>query len=310
MTMRRTSPFLGFVALLLALLALAFGMGQLSGGMQDLILRAWPALLVLFGLWLLLRDRVPAAGPIALVISIGAVAALAAAAYSQRAAEVRTDNRIPLAESFTGADRLQIVVNLLNTQLEVVDGSADALSGEFVGPRASALSTSRTDGATTVFTIVESQGDGLPLLDDIGRGTLRLNLPTAIPVDLTASGLDGAATLNLSAIALERLEISLGRGDIAVTLPDYQPRSVPDTLANGAIETGSGNITLILPSQIAARLELNRSGSGIEPSYDPTVFNYLVGDVLESRDILLAPFALRYELTTPNGLIRVTTGTT
>jgi hypothetical protein len=308
MTTRRTSPFLGFIALLLALLALALSVGSISGGIQDLILRAWPALLILFGLWLLLRDRVPAAGPIALVISIGAAAALAAAAYSQRAAEVRTDNRIPVVESFTGVERLQIIVDVLNTQLEMLDGSANALSGEFVGARASSLTTSRTDGATTVLTLRESQGDGLPLLDDIGRGTLRLTLPTAIPIELTISGLDGAATLNLSAVALERLEIALGRGDIAVTLPDYQPRSLPDAIANGTIATGSGNITLILPGQVAARLELNRGGSGIEPSYDPTVFNYLVGDVLESRDILSAPFALRYALTTPDGLIRVTTG--
>lgn len=309
MTTRRTSPFLGFMALLLAVLALIFNLGLLPSGMQDLILRAWPALLILFGLWLLLRDRVPAAGPLALMISLGAAAALAAAAYSQRAAEVRTDNRIPIVESFAGVERLQIVVEVLNTQLDLFDGSADALSGEFVGARASALTTARTDDATTVFRIVESQGNGMPLLDDVGRGTLRLNIPTAIPVDLIVSGQDGAATLNLSSVALERLEISLGRGDIAVTLPDHRPISLPDGIANGTIATSSGNISLILPPQTAARLELNRGGSGIEPSYDPTVFNYLVGDVLESRDILLAPFVLRYELTTPDGLIRVTTST-
>lgn len=308
MTTRRTSPFLGLVFVLLAGLGLALAVGSMSGGLRDLILRAWPAMLILFGLWLLLRNRVPLAGPIALVISVGAAAALATAAYNQRAAEVRMDNRIPIAESFAGVDLLQLRVSVLNTQLELSEGAPDVLSGEFVGARASIVSFDRTEAGSTMFTISEGQDDDLPLLDDVGRGTLRLALPTNIPIDIVVTGLEGDATLNLGAVALERLDITIRRGDVAVTLPDYQPQSVPDALANGAINTGSGNVSLILPGGAAARLELNRSGSGIEPNYDPTVFNYLVGDVLESRDILAAPFVLRYVLTTPNGVIRVASG--
>lgn len=308
MTTRRTAPFLGLVFLLLAGLALALAVGQVSGGLRDLIVRAWPALLILFGLWLLLRNRVPLAGPIALVISVGAAAALATTAYNQRAAEVRTDNRIPINASFADVSLLQLTLSVLNTQLELSEGAPDVLTGEFVGARSSAVTVERADAGSATLSIREEQGDDLPLLDDVGRGTLRLALPTNIPIDIVVTGGEGDATLNLGGVALERLDIIIRRGDVAVTLPDYQPQSVPDALANGAINTGSGNVSLILPAGAAARLELNRSGSGIEPNYDPTVFNYLVGDVLESRDILAAPFVLRYVLTTPNGVIRVASG--
>jgi hypothetical protein len=52
-------------------------------------------------------------------------------------------------------------------------------------------------------------------------------------------------------------------------------------------------------------MELDRENSGIQPQYDPNVYNYLVGDILEARNINTAQIILRYALHVPRGRIRV-----
>ena len=67
------------------------------------------------------------------------------------------------------------------------------------------------------------------------------------------------------------------------------------------------NASLYVPPGVAARFELNRGGSAQEPSYDATLYNYLVGDILEARNFDAAETKLRYVITAPRGLITVTT---
>ena len=45
--------------------------------------------------------------------------------------------------------------------------------------------------------------------------------------------------------------------------------------------------------------------AGFAPQYDPDVYNYLVGDVLEARNINTAPIVVHYSVNVPHGLIRI-----
>ena len=76
---RRTNLLWGVVFLATAILVLLGALGILPPGIADLVGRAWPVLLVLGGLSIFLRDRVPFGGFIALVISGALVAGVTVA---------------------------------------------------------------------------------------------------------------------------------------------------------------------------------------------------------------------------------------
>ncbi len=143
------------------------------------------------------------------------------------------------------------------------------------------------------------------MLETMGRGRLHLELPPNVPLDLEYVGQDGSVVLNMGATALEHLNVTAVSGDAVITLPEYDPLfSQPDN-SLGTLTVGNGNLALFIPPNVGARLELDRGGSGIQPQYDPDVYNYLVGDVLEARNINTAPIVAHYALNVPHGLIRI-----
>ena len=111
--------------------------------------------------------------------------------------------------------------------------------------------------------------------------------------------------MNANGLAVERLNLDLRSGDALVTLPVYDPQGSGPDDSLGTLAARDGDITVFIDPQVAARLELERSGSGLEPVYDAAIYNYLVGDVLESRSIESAEITVRYTIVAPNGVITV-----
>lgn len=308
-TPRRTYPLLGLVALAVAVYALVSALGVVPFGVQDLIGRAWPALLVLAGLAILLRGRVPVSGLVAVAVTALVTGGIGLAAFQGRAGQPSDAQRIPIEQAIApDLALLRVRLNLLASDVQVLSGlTPESVKGQFRGSLASQITFSYEEAADRSATLLltESRSEGLPALDQLGRGVLELELPPDIPLDIEFVGADGDATLNLNDVALERLNVRVSGGDLILTLPTHQPVLVPAGESNGTLTASTGSITLFVPQSVAARLELNRGGSGIEPQFDAAQYNYLVGDVLESRTIDTAPFALSYVLNVPRGLIRV-----
>jgi hypothetical protein len=308
-TRRRTNLLWGVLALGVALVVLLHTLDMIPPGVADLLLRSWPALLVLVGLAIFLRPRVSFGGLLALLISLGLVAGVGVVAFSTRATEQRDDYREsvqqPIASSVT---LLRLRVNTGNTDVEIIPalGSARVVTGQFTGSVESTLrNVYLEDEAAATLSLFEEQASQFPLLENVGRGTLRLELPPGIPLDVELIGGTGSISLNTSALDIERMNVDLRQGNALVTLPVYQPRASQPGDNLGTLAVREGDITLFIPPEVAARLELNRGGSGIEPLYDPAVYNFLVGDVLEARAIVTAPITMRYEVVAPRGRIRV-----
>lgn len=307
---RRTNPLWGLVLLALAGVLLARALGYVPDGAFDLMVRAWPMLLVLAGLSFLLRGRVPFGSAIAVIASVLLVAGVVAAAYSGRASQQRSDYRQPI-EQVLAADvtLLRLRVQSLATGVEILTSStSDAVvTGEFVGSAENRVEVNYTVDADNAATLDlrEVQPSGFPSLESIGRGTLRVEVPAGIPLDIEFNGGDGDVTLNMDGSKLERLNVFVTRGNVVVTLPNYQPVLSGGSAAQGTITTREGDLTVLVPPAVAARFELNREGSGIDPLYDANVYNYLVGDVLEARTIETANVVVRYTLTAPRGRIRL-----
>lgn len=308
-TPRRTYPLLGLVVLAVAVYALVSALGVVPFGVQDLIGRAWPALLVLAGLAILLRGRVPVSGLVAVAVTALVTSGIGLAAFQGRAGQPSDAQRIPIEQAIApDLALLRVRLNLLASDVQVLSGlTPESVKGQFRGSLASQITFSYEEAADRSATLLltESRSEGLPALDQLGRGVLELELPPDIPLDIEFVGADGDATLNLNDVALERLNVRVSGGDLILTLPTHQPVLVPAGESNGTLTASTGSITLFVPQSVAARLELNRGGSGIEPQFDAAQYNYLVGDVLESRTIDTAPFALSYVLNVPRGLIRV-----
>jgi hypothetical protein len=309
---RRTNPLWGLVILALAGVWLARTLGYIPDGIFDALLRAWPGLLVLAGLSFIMRNRVPLGGLVALIASGILIFGVASAAFNTRATQQRTDFRQPI-EQVLPADlillRLRVEGQATDVEFLRALDSVPRVTGEFVGSSESRVEISfeTAEDNSATLTLRETQADVFPNLEAVGRGTLRVELPNDLPLDIDFVGGEGDVTLNLSGLLLERLNVSVARGDLLVTLPEYRPLFSEPGAQVGTLTTRGGDLALFVPQAVSARLELNRENSGIAPEYDGTVYNYLVGDVLEARNIETAPIVVSYVLNVPRGLIRVET---
>lgn len=306
---RRTNLLWGVVLLAVAVVVTLKALNVIPGSLFDLIARAWPALLVLAGLSIVLRPRVPLGSLLALVVTAALVGGVASYAFSARATQQRDDYQEPVLQAI-GPDvtllRLQIRTLATNVELLRRVGSDRVVSGQFTGSSESRVQvTYNESGVDADLSIIEQQANEFPMLETMGRGVLRLELPPDLPVDIELVGTDGAVTLNMNGLSVERMNLDLQRGDALVTMPVYRPLGSAPGDSLGTLAVREGDITLFIDPQVAARLELNRGGSGINPVFDANIYNYLVGDVLEARSIETAEIVIRYIISAPRGLITV-----
>lgn len=308
----RTSLLWGLVLLAIGLVLLLRALGQIPEGIYDMVVRAWPALLVLAGLSTLLRDRIPLGSGLALLLTTVLVAGAAALAYSTRSTQERTDNRQVIDQPVEGETALlEVSIEALAADVEIARALDErtAVTGEFTGSTESSVQVDyEASAGRAIFRLIEARPNPFPLLEAVGRGRLRLELPADLPIDLSFHSADGTATFNLAGLSLERLNITLDSGDATVTFPSYAPLSPTVAEQPGNLVVITGSITIVVPQNVSARLELNRGGSGLEPQFDAAIYNYLVGDVLEAKDYENAPIRLRYVVTVPRGRIRVEPG--
>jgi phage shock protein PspC (stress-responsive transcriptional regulator) len=234
---------------------------QIPAGITDLISRALPVLLIFIGLAFFLRGRVPVSNIASLIISIGLVAGVATIAYNGRATQVRTDQNLTLTYPIE-EDVTLFVVNVSATTTEITINTApntDVVTGTFIGSMQSTISQTKTVSEQGIgeMTITETKSDEFPRLDDIGRGTLDLTLPANIPLVLNIVNQSGDVTLSLGDAQLERLTLNIQQGDGVVGLPNHDPLSLESEERPSEFIISGGNLTLLIPSAVDARLIYN-----------------------------------------------------
>lgn len=299
----------GGVFLAVALIFFVITLDLLPNGLEDLMTRAWPAILIILGLSFLLRGRVAISGLISIVVSLGLVAGVALVAYSSRATQFRDDQQLTISQPIEDDITLLAVnVDTLSTDVEILAGTQnDVITGEFVGSAESDIILTYeafADGRAE-FTLLEQQSGQFPMLEAVGRGTLRLELPPQIGLAIAFTGQEAETTFNLNDTELERLSFTLESGDVLVTLPDHEPRSPNAQDDPGELVVENGDIVIIVPEGVAARLELNRGGNNIRPIFDERYI--LIDDgadgTIEKRDVDEGDVPLFYEITAPGGQI-------
>jgi len=309
---RRTNLLWGVVLLGVAILVLLGALGVLPAGIADLVGRSWPILLVLGGLSIFLRDRVPFGSFIALAICAALVAGVTVAGFSNRATQERDDYQETITQDIgDNINLLRVRLEMLSSDVELAQAlETGRVVGQFTGSTESLVQVDYVEDVdnTATLTITETRPNQFPLLEAMGRGGLRLELPPGLPLDVNFNAVDGEGRLNMGGLSLERLNMDLQKGNALVTLPEYEPLGSPEDAVLGALVARDGDISVFVPPTVAGRFELNRGNSSIRPEFDPTVYNLLdIGNgVLEARNFDAADTKLRYVITAPRGLITVT----
>lgn len=308
----RSNLLYGVLALVVALAVLARALHLFPPYIEDIIGRSFPVVLVIVGLSVLLRDRVPLGGVIAFVVGGVLVVGVATTAFSVRRDQTRSENQIEVTEDVS-ADvvLLRLRLQTLATDVEVVRapaGAERAVQAVFTGSTESDIEQAYLEGGdgSATFTLTELQQNPVPMLEAVGRGALLVELPPDVPMDVQLEALDGEVRLNMAGIALERLNLNHSAGDAIITLPEYQPQfSQPDETL-GTWQVGDGALTVRVPETVSARFDMSQS-TGPDPDYDPSTYNLLFGrDVLEARNIDMAEIVVRYDLIVQRDRLTVT----
>src|SRR5690606_10013144 len=206
-------------------------------------------------------------GALAILLSVSIVAGVAAYAFSTRAQQTRTDYRQSIDETVAfGLGLLRVRVATLDSDVEVLRAVGEGrVTGEFVGSIESTLDVDYTDhgDGSATLTITERRPNPFPDLEAVGRGSLRLELPSGVPLDLAVLGTSGNVTLNMSETMVERRNLDVAGGNALVTVPEYAPVSAAAGQSQGTLAVRDGSITIVVPAAVAARLELDRGGRNV-----------------------------------------------
>lgn len=269
--------------LLLALgaLLLALRLEVFPATVADLIQRAWPALLILAGLTLLL-EQIGLVRRFAPLIAVALVAAVLATtvltAYSSRAGTFRSDNVVQFEQVLAPeVTSLHVIVRGLDNLVEIspiVPDEQSRIIAEFTGSTESVIApeyTIDTDGVATLV-IEETRSNAVPALETVGRGRLRLELPLGVPIALDFTSGTGTASLNLLGLQVRRLDVVMAGGSLLLGLPNtsFERR--------GEVFLARGDLTVFVPGDLGVEVTTNgRTPQFSEGEYlvDPSSSAYI-----------------------------------
>lgn len=317
----RGNVLVGLVLVILPLLAILGALNVIPPGLFDIIGRGLPAVLIFFGLWLLLRDRLTGGSVIALVVSLVLVGGIAVYAFSSRVGERRTENQITVSEDIeSDVSLIQVNVETLDSDVQFIartDGER-TISAFYEGSTEHALDNEYTDddSGLATFTIRERRTSDYPLLESIGRGALRVEFPEDIAVSVSYAGDNGTLTFDMDELNLERLNLDLERGDALITLPEYQPLS-PSVQENpGQWSVLDGNLTVRVPEDVGLRLVMSQQSNTLPlPGQNFNDLYFLVQVVglndwiLQSQGYDAFDIQLSAVVNVPGGRVQVNRGT-
>lgn len=251
--------------------------GGIPAGVLDLARRVAPAVLIAFGLLLLIGRRVPFGNFLAIVLAGAAALGMATVAYSRQASVVRTDYAVPVLFQVPGTvDSLTVDLQFGLTEIEIKPAATGdrAIRGEYLGTLESeVLPDFQTTGARATLVIRETPRSNLPSLELIGRGKLTLTLPANLPIDqLTIITREGNLTIDGSTLVIRSLKAEQNSGDSTVQLGTTSGLI-------GDLRTGAGSITVRVPTTIAAQVTL-RGGGASNAQFNQSLYTLSIERVL------------------------------
>jgi hypothetical protein len=249
----------------------------------DVLVRSWPVLLIIFGLNVLIGQRIRYANWFVLGLGVAMVVIIANFAYAERAGEYREDYRESrldiLPPEITSAE---VFVDVRETRVTISAAPDERMVDvRFTGSNESSVTIDVTlEGTTAFIRITEKRPGVLPRLEEVGRGTLNLFLPTGVTLtNLNYVGDDGSVTADLSNFSLESINMHIKRGNMKLCLP------LTGNLIQDQVRIDNGDLRVIVPPDTPLRFA--SGDESLQPVYEPPQtsgdYQVLVGGVLETR---------------------------
>jgi hypothetical protein len=230
----------------------------------DVLVRSWPVLLIIFGLNVLLAQRLPYANWVVLGLGVVLVVIIANIAYAERSGQYRDDYRESRIEIIPPeVESLIVQVDIRETRATISpSGDTRQVIAQFEGSNESDVKIDLTiEGSTGILTIQEDRPGVLPRLSEVGRGTLNIFLPSDVPIQaISYAGDDGSVTADLRALTVRELDMTIDRGNMNLCLPQAS------NIVRDAITMNNGNLRVFNPQNIAVRFVL---GDNTQIQYAP-----------------------------------------
>ncbi len=264
---------------------------------DDILARAWPALLILFGFDVLLgrrrlrilRWRIDTS-LIGVAIMLVLVVGVVVFAYRKQADVVRADNVQTFSDVVADeVDRVRLKVNVERTSITVkpAEGDPRGLDVTFKGTNASRVNIAwSAEGDAGVLTVDEAYRDAIPKLEDYGRSTLEIALPTSVVIELfDVSGGEGDAALDLRSLYMRQILLAIDAGNIQMYLPSFD-------VLQGDLRTGDGSIELLVPASSALDVKLAPGSGTPNYRYDEDKYDVLLNGEIKPTNTTAFQYAL------------------
>ncbi len=226
--MRRGSTFWGAILLLAGALLLMQNMGILTIDIWQIL---WPSVIILFGLWFLLRSTT---GPKSLPVE---------------------SFQVPLE----GASKLRLALHFGAGKLHIGPGSssADALEGIFEGGLDHDVSRQGADLKADLRVPTDDLLDLIPWGAQTGLNW-DLKLSDALEVELTVEAGASGNNLNLTGLNVPKLTFKTGASDTRIRFSDRAEN------AQAEISLGAASAKLTIPENVSASIQIKSGISGIK----------------------------------------------
>jgi hypothetical protein len=186
-------------------------------------------------------------------------ALLLAGCFSRaRVGELQTESQtVELGD----AEAVRVEIDFGAGDLEVAGGAANLLEADFTY-NVAALKPQVEYGDGTLV-VRQPAVDGLPVLRGITdfRNEWTLHLDEEVPMDLSVKMGAGTSDLQLAGLSLTALDVSFGAGEYTVDLSCDWSRDL-----DVAVDAGLADITVRLPGDVGARVEIEDGPHTVDTS--------------------------------------------
>jgi hypothetical protein len=264
---------------------------------DDILKRAWPVLLVLFGFDVLLgrrrlrirRWRVETS-LVGVVLSLFLVIGVVWFAYQKQADVVRADNVKTFSEVLAdGIDRVRLEIAVERTSITIKPTEDDPrlLGVTFKGSSESQIEMVwSSEGDTSVLTVEETHRNAIPKLEDYGRGTLEITLPISVIIEqFELYGGQGDVAVDLRPVHMRQILLTVDQGDIRLNLPALD-------VLQGDLKTSAGSIELLVPPDKALDVKLAPGSGTPRYRYDEDKYDVLLNGEIKPANTTAFQYAL------------------
>jgi len=207
----------------------------------NLLLRLWPLLVIAVGLDLVFKGRSPMATITGIIFSLAIIGGIIFFALTNTMAVYPISE--PFSQPLGDAERASLRVDNPVGHLEISTGADPSalISGSAALARGQSLDTRFTlEGGLATYSLSSSGGVLIPWSGGFFRPLWDIRLTEDVPVNLDLNTGAGDQYLDLRGLDLERLNVSLGVGQVELILP-------ADDAFRGQISNPVGSIVIYVP---------------------------------------------------------------